>query len=270
MRCSVWAQITASLANVRSIFASNERISIGLRRFTCQLVEQATLSVGWEYGPDESFLTGQLRALLLGTAGLAGHQPTIMTAQSQWKAYIKNGTPIHPSLRLPVYRIIVTEDGEEAYNSLKQEYASTTSIDGKEICLQAMGRVQSPELAREFLNFQFSDKVATQDVHSGSIVLAANPKTRDVLWSYIKEHWSIVHKKLAGNPVVLDRYLKQSLSKFTSLEVDEDIQKFFETKDTKGYDRGLVQVSDTVRSNAGYKDRDEKLVLEWLETHGYA
>lgn len=40
--------------------------------------------------------------------------------------------------------------------------------------------------------------------------------------------------------------------------------------DTKGYDRGLVQVSDTVKANANYKERDQELVLEWLKVHGYA
>lgn len=232
-------------------------------------MEKATVAVGWQFERDESFLTGQLRALLLGTAGLAGHQPTIDEAQKQWKAYANDGNPIHPSLRLPIFRIIVTEGGPDAYKALKAEYLSTTSIDGKEICLQAMGRVQSAELAHDFLNFQYSDKVAVQDIHSGSIALAANSKTRDELWKYIKEHWSAVHKKLAKNPVVLDRYLKQSLSKFASFEIEQEIQTFFQDKDKKGYDRGLVQVSDAVRGNAAYKDRDEKSVQEWLEAHGY-
>ena len=233
-------------------------------------MEKATFGVGWQFSPSESFLTGQLRALLLGSAGLAGHQPTIDEAQKQWKAYVDHGTPIHPSLRLPVYQIVITEGGTEAYSALKNEYQSTNSIDGKEICLQAMGRVQSAELAHDFLNFQFSDKVAVQDVHSGSIALAANPKTREEMWKYVKENWSAVHKKLASNSVVLDRYLKQSLSKFASFDVEQDIKSFFENKDTKGYDRGLVQVSDAVKGNASYKKRDEKLVQEWLEAHGYS
>ena len=267
---AVWSQIIMSLANIRSIFASNKANSSGLRTFTGRLVEKATSSVGWDFAPNEPFLTGQLRALLLSTAGLAGHQPTIDEAMRQWQAYIKDQKPIHPSLRLPVFRIAINEGGREAYEALKHEFLSTTSIDGKEICLQAMGRVQSPDLARDFLDFQFSDKVAAQDVHSGSIALASNPATRDELWKYIKENWSTIHKKLANNSVVLDRYLKQCLSKFASFEVEEDIRKFFEGKDTKGYDRGLVQVGDAVKGNAKYKERDEKLVEEWLKAHGYA
>lgn len=106
-------------------------------------------------------------------------------------------------------------------------------------------------------------------MHTGSISLAANSKVRKVLWTYIKEHWDTVHKKLSGNSVVIDRYMKTTLSKFASHEVERDIASFFADKDTKGYDRGLVQVSDTIKANASYKDRDEATVLEWLEAKNY-
>lgn len=129
--------------------------------------------------------------------------------------------------------------------------------------------MQTTELVNDFLNFQFSDAVKVQDVHSGSIALAANSKARDALWQYIKDHWDVVHNKLSGNSVVLDRYLKNSLQKFASHEKEEDISTFFQNKDTKGFDRGLVQVSDTVRGNANYKKRDEERVLEWLRAHDY-
>ena len=164
----------------------------------------------------------------------------------------------------------MAEGGKEAYEAVKREYLDNTSIDGKEICLQALGRVQTTELINDFMGFQFSDHVKVQDVHSGFITLAANSKARDALWQYIKENWDVIHGKLSGNSVVLDRYLKNSLQKFASHEKEKDIASFFDKKDTKGFDRGLVQVSDTVRSNANYKARDEDLLLEWLKAHGYA
>lgn len=175
---------------------------------------------------------------------------------------------IHPSLRLAVYRISVAEGGKEAYEAVKKECLHTGSIDGTEICLQALGRVPR-ELVNDFMDFQFSDKVKVQDVHSGSIALAANPKARDTMWQYIKDHWETVSGKLSAGSVVMDRYIKSSLQKFASHEKEVDIAAFFKDKDTKGFDRGLAQVSDTVRGNANYKEREEQLVLEWLLAHGY-
>lgn len=154
--------------------------------------------------------------------------------------------------------------------AVKSEYANSETLDGKEICLVAMGRVHDQRLVNDFLNFQFSEKVAIQDKHTGSISLAANAKARNALWRYIKNNWQKVHDILFANPIVLDRYLKACLTKFASHEVEKDIATFFGSKDTKGYDRGLVEVADTVKANANYKNRDEALILEWLQAHGYA
>ena len=165
---------------------------------------------------------------------------------------------------------MVREGGKPAYEAVLNEYTGTTSIDGKETCLLALGKVQTIDLVKSFLDFQFSDKVALQDVHTGSVSLAANSKVRNALWQYIKENWEPVSKKLSASPVVIDRYFKTCLSTFASHEVEKDIAAFFKDKDTRAYDRGLVQVSDTVQANAKYKERDEALVLEWLKTHNYA
>jgi hypothetical protein len=75
---SVWSQITNSLTNIRSIFAENEIISVGLKKFTLNLVSAATDKIGWDFRPDEDFLTGQLRALLITVAGDAGHEKCVV------------------------------------------------------------------------------------------------------------------------------------------------------------------------------------------------
>ncbi|MCJ1345079.1 hypothetical protein MMC31_003284 [Peltigera leucophlebia] len=267
---AVWSQIIDNVRNIRSIFSANEILSAGLKKFTLKLVEGATEKIGWEFAPDEDYLTGQLRALLISTAGAAGHQGTIDEATNRLKAYTA-GDPaaIHASLRLAIFRLNVLYGGKAAYEAVKQEYIKTTSIDGKEICLVSLGQVQSTDLINEFLQFQFSDQVAIQDVHSGSIALGANPKARDATWQWIKDNWDTVDKRLSVNPVVLSRYLKKTLERFASHEVERDIIEFFEGKDQRGYDRSIVQVSDCIRANASYRERDEQSVLEWLKTHGY-
>lgn len=71
---SVWSQIVGSLANIRSVFADNEELFTALKTYTLRLVSAATEKIGWEFGPKEDFLTGQLRGLLISTAGGAGHK----------------------------------------------------------------------------------------------------------------------------------------------------------------------------------------------------
>ena len=63
----------ASLGTIRSVFAENLAVAEGLKQFTLELVSPATEKLGWDFKADDDYLTGQLRALLISTAGGAGH-----------------------------------------------------------------------------------------------------------------------------------------------------------------------------------------------------
>lgn len=268
----VWSQILTNIGNVRSVFSGNADISEALRKYHLKLISTAVEKVGWDFAEGEGFLTGQLRASLILSAGLVGHQATVDESLRRYDAYIsgEDKSAIHPSLRRAIFATAIKQRGESAFKSIQEEYLNTTSIDGKEICLQSLGRVQTPELAQEVMSFIFSDKVAMQDKHSGTISLANNSKVRSEVWNFIRKNWeSKVHPTLSGNLVVLERFLRFGLNKFTDEKVADEIAAFFKDKDTRGYDKGLEVIDDTIRSYAKYAQRDEKAVREWLEANGY-
>jgi len=266
----VWSEVLSSVAKIRQVFSSDEEIAEGLRNFTLHLVTAATDKIGWEFGPHEDYLTGQLRALLISTAGIMGHEAVVAEAQKRFKQFMEGDKKaIHASLRRGVFKIAIKNGGEEAYKSVQKEFLATTSIDGKEIALQSMGLVQTVDLANDYLTFSFSGQVATQDLHSAGVALSNNSKTRDAVWTYIKKNWPMIREKLGGNMVVLERFLRMCLTKFASFEIEKDIENFFKDKDNTGYDRGLAVASDTIKANAKYRERDAGVVKEWLEAHGY-
>lgn len=266
----VWSEVLSSLGKIRSIFSSDEQASQGLRNYTLKLVTAATDKIGWEFGPSDDYLTGQLRALLLTTAGLVGHEGVIEESEKRFKAFIDgDAKAIHPSLRAAVFKNSIKYGGADAYKAVRNEYQTTTSIDGREITLQSMGQVQTPELAEDYLKFAFGGNVATQDLHTVGGSIGNNSKVRDTVWKYIKQEWPMIRAKLGANMVVLERFLRMSLQKFASAEVEKDITQFFSDKDNTGYDRGLAVVSDTIKGNAKYRERDLGLTREWLSAHGY-
>ncbi|KAF2219338.1 peptidase family M1-domain-containing protein [Elsinoe ampelina] len=266
----VWSEVLSALGNIRSIFADDEAISNGLRTFTLKLISPATEKIGWTFESNEDYLTGQLRALLISSAGLAGHESTVKEAQKRFDAYFSGDkNAIHPSLRLPVFKIAVKNGAKDAYLKVRKEYESTTSVDGKEITLAAMGRVATTDLARDYLEWSFSGAVATQDLHTPARALALNSAVRGEVWTFIKKNWPTIFEKLSGNMVVLERYLRMSLTKYASFEIEKDIENFFKDKDQKGFDRGLSVASDTIKGLAGYRERDGEVIKEWLEARGY-
>lgn len=166
---------------------------------------------------------------------------------------------------MAVFRIAVAEGGDEEYEAILKEYHSTATVDGREICLSALGRVKSPELIQRALVFLLSDDVKMQDKHRPAMALAANPRARFALWEHMKTHWDSIYKQFSGNMVVLDRFVKSTLKVFATQDVLDDIEAFFKDKDNSGYERGLQIVSDSVRGNINWVSRDRQDVTAWLK-----
>jgi len=269
---SVWEGIRDSLGRIRSVFADNEEVAAGLKKFTLKLITPAVEKIGWDFKDGEDYLTIQLRKLLISMAGGAGHEGVLSEAKRRFELYTsgKDQTAIHPDLRRAVFRTVIGDGGKAEYEAVKNEYLTSTGIDTREICLASLGNVRDSALANDLLNFMMSSSVAIQDKHTPAASLSQNPKARLQLWHYIKENWSTIRAELGGNMVVLDRFLRVALNHLASHEAEKDIASFFEGKDNTGYDRTLGVIADSVKGNANYKERDEKLVLEWLKAHGYA
>lgn len=181
----------------------------------------------------------------------------------------KDKSAIHPNLRAAVFGIAIRTGGKSEFDALKAEWHATTSIDGREIALRALGRIEDTSLLPDYLHLLFSE-VATQDMHTGAMALSSNPRTRSGLWKYIQDNFDPIKDKLGKNMVVLDRFLRLSLNKFNDRKYEAEIKAFFENKDNRGYDRTLAVVSDTILGKATYKERDAKVILEWLTEKGYA
>ncbi|KAJ6002901.1 Alanine/arginine aminopeptidase [Penicillium sp. IBT 35674x] len=268
----VWSQVSSSLANLRSVFSQNEAVAEGLKKFTKNLASPAAEKIGWEFQPNEDYLTVQLRKLLIAMAGNAGDEGIIAEAKRRFDLWAtgQDKSAIHTNLRSVIFSLNVSEGGRKEYDAVKAEYLRTDSVDGKEICLAAMGRAKEPALVTDYLDFVFSDKVAIQDMHSGAVSLAANSRVRHLLWEYIKSNWSSVEARLSSNNVVFERFIRMGLSKFADHQIGDDIATFFQSKNTGSYERALVIISDNIRTNASYKERDQALALEWLRAHDFA
>jgi hypothetical protein len=187
--------------------------------------------------------------------------------------------PIHADLRSAVFRAAIRADPSGTVSFLKREWFHTPAIDGKEICLAAIGQVPDPEVARDVvLPFLFSasppaaaaDSVPAGDMHHLAMSLSANREARGLLWGYMRDHWEEVEKKLGGNPILVDRLVMVSLGKFSDFETLGEIEEFFSKRSTKGFDRTLETVKDKIRGRAAYRVRDAEAVREWLVRNKYA
>lgn len=182
----------------------------------------------------------------------------------------KSGEQLHQNLRTVVLNMNVANGGQSEYDAVKEEYFKSTSANDKEACLQAMGRTKDSKLAQDLLEFVTSPDVPMQDSHTGPSALSANNSTRGEVWKFTKTQWKRLNDRLGVSNICMDRWMKMGLNNYSDYDTEREISEFFKDKDTRAYDRSLVVISDTIKANANYKQRDEKLVLEWLQAHGYA
>ncbi|CCU82439.1 alanine/arginine aminopeptidase/aminopeptidase [Blumeria hordei DH14] len=266
----LWSQILDSLSIVKLAFHVNKSISKGLKLFILKLISPALEKVGWEPLPDEDISTTQLRSLLILNAGLNGFYPIILEAKRRFELYItgKDRKAIHQNLRSAIFGLAIRKGGVAEYRALKSEWRSSSSIDGREIILCALGQARYPELHQDYLHF-LSTEVATQDVHTGAKAMAINPTSRMALWEYIKDHFDEIRDTFGHNSTVLSRYLRLSLDKFNDRNTEKDIRAFFSNKDNRGYDRTLAIISDTILGRVAYQERDMRRLKEWLKLHGH-
>lgn len=273
-------QALDSVGQVKSIFGEDKQILGALQKFTLQLIEKGLKQVGWEPVAGEDINTTLLRKRLLLTAIVNGDEEANAKALSIFEAYKANPStsPIHADLRTCVYRAAIRANPAEAVSFLKQEWFSTKSIDGKDICLSAMGHASDATVIRDvLLPFLFSisppaaatDSIPPADMHWLAMAMSNNRAARSYLWTHMRDHWEEVEAKLGGNPIVLDRLVNVSLPKFSDYETLKDIETFFEKGSTKGFDRTLETVKDSIRGRAAYKERDAKELKAWLCEKGW-
>ncbi|KAK0609929.1 peptidase family M1-domain-containing protein [Bombardia bombarda] len=276
----VLSQAMDAVGTLKSIFSEDEQVKKALQKFTLELIDKALKTVGWEARKGEDYNTSLLRKKLLLTAVASDHQETIQAGFARWSAYCADpsASPISADLRAPVYRSAIKSDTANAVEALKQEWFTTPAIDGKEICLQALSKASDATIVKEtLLPFLFStsppaaasDSIPSADMHILASGLSANSTARPLLWAYLRDNWDQFNAKLGGNPILADRMIKSSLSKFSDLETLAGIEKFFAGVSTKGFDRTLETVKDKIRGRAAYKARDAAGVKAWLESAGY-
>ncbi|KAH6885724.1 peptidase family M1-domain-containing protein [Thelonectria olida] len=272
----VWRQVLDSIAQVKSVFGEDENIKKGLDDFTLKLINDKVQQIGWDFPENEDYLTGILRKELIGTAVACGHTEICEEAFKRFNAWVEDAeaNPLPPPLRVAIWRAAINKEPARTVEILKKEWFTTKSVDGKLFSLSVLGLVKDEELLlKEIIPFNFnqsppSNAVPSGDMHVLGGSVSANIIGRPLQWKFMKENWDAVIAKL-GNPVVVDRYINTSLSRFTNLEAIDDIQAFMKDKDTKSFDRTLGTVIDKIRGRAAYRERDTAVLKEWLGAHGY-
>lgn len=267
--CFVWSQVKKAISLVMSGVSGDSQAVAAVKAYAQQLLSEVKIGISWT-GKADSYVNGELEKNIIQLSAMADDEEVIRQVKSRFQEW-KNGNPnsVNRNLQSPIFGIAVAKGGEQEYLDVKAEYFRNKSIDGREICIAAMGRTQSSAMARDFLDFTFlsEDHIPLQNIHFVAIALANGPRS-SVLWEYIKENWDTIYKRLSSNSVALNLFIENGLSCFDDLAVESDIAKFFAARNISGIEHPLQVVSDNIKMNAAYQARAASEIRPWLQANG--
>lgn len=95
--------------------------------------------------------------------------------------------------------------------------------------------------------------------------VGVNIHTRDIAWDFFSTNLSTLHERFAGSMNLFGSIVKSAIDGFSDYTRIDQIETFFEGKDTHEYDRPLRQAIEAARVNAKWVARDKADVEAWAE-----
>lgn len=268
----VWTSALTSISKLRAAFLfEDEALLDALDAFTIDLISQKIKEVGYEFSDSDSFADQQLKSLLFASAASAGQEDVVSYAKNAFAKFIAGDkSAINPNLRASIFNTVASVGSEETFDSLYKIYTNSLSVEEKLAVLRSLGKFKDPSVLDKTLSLLLkTDIIKPQDLYVPMQGMRTHKTGVEKLWTWFTSHWDEIYKLLPTGLSMLISVVIISTSGFTSAEQKAEVEKFFSSKDTKGYDKGLAQSLDMITAKHNWASRDSQAVSEWLKSNGY-
>jgi aminopeptidase 2 len=111
----VWNELISRLSTIQSAWVfEDQAVKDGLESFMKKLVSPKAYKAGWEFSDGDDHTQQQFKAMLFGSAGLAGDEVIIKAAQDMFAKFAKGDkSAIHPNIRGCVFSIALKFGGKD-------------------------------------------------------------------------------------------------------------------------------------------------------------
>jgi aminopeptidase 2 len=265
----VWNEIISRLSAIQSAWIfEDQSVRDGLESFQRELLSERAHKAGWEFKESDDHIQQQFKAMLFGSAGLAGDKTIIKAAKDLFAQFAKGDkSAIHPNIRGSVFAMALKNGGKSEYDTILDTYRNSKNSDERNTALRSLGRSKDPELIKQTLTLPFSGEVKEQDIYLPIGSLRAHPEGIEALFSWMTVNWDELSRRLPAGLSMLGMMVSICTSSFTSQAQLERVQKFFEDRSTKVFDQGLAQSCDAIRAKSAWLGRDREDVESWVKTN---
>lgn len=267
-----WLELCSRLSSLKTTFSGeDEELSEKLVSFIQKVYAKLAVKLLSEQVEVNDVLKAKLKAQILNSAATY-HVPEVKQMAETYFDGWKQSKIIDPAMRYFTFSSILSSSAvtEDDVKVVMDEVINPSALDSREVALSALGNILSPELAKNIISTLTDiNIVPVMDAHFLAGNISKNTAVRDLLWEFIKENYSTLHKLMSTNMVVLDRFIRFTLGNYQLEAMADDVEAFFKDRDVNGFERSLSQVLDYIRINAAWFKRDHVRVKEWLTKNNF-
>ncbi|KAJ9219593.1 hypothetical protein DTO169C6_8054 [Paecilomyces variotii] len=267
----VWNEMLTRIGTLRAAWLfEDQRVKDALKAFQRSLVSEKAHQVGWQFSPDDDHILQQLKALTFGSAGMSDDPVVVNAAKDMFKRFAEGDrSAIHPNIRGSVFSIVLKNGGEKEYDVILDRFRNAPTSDEKNTALRTLGAAEDPALIKRTLDLASGDEVKNQDIYMPLAGLRSHTNGIEARWEWLKTNWDAIYKRLPPSLGMLGSVVQITTSSFCTEKQLKEVEEFFASKDTKGYDRAVEQSLDAIRAKVHWLKRDRSDVENWLKANGY-
>ena len=258
----VWSSVMNCLSKLRVLIAHDENLDAKFQAFTIDLMSNVCEHVGWNAQPGEPHVMSLLRSNVLTRMGVYGHKPTVAEAQKRFNEHI-NGTSVIPAdLRGCVYRTVIANGGNEAYEEMLGLFRKEELHEEKDRLSRSLGSSKDMDVLQKVLDFGMCDEIRFQDTPWVVASVSNNMKGRDLAWQFFKTNYPKIHDRYQTG-ALLTRFCQFTTDNFTTNEMAHEVETFFK-ENYNPAERTIRQCVENIRLNAQWYGKDGKSIHDYF------
>ncbi|KAJ5633658.1 hypothetical protein N7528_001500 [Penicillium herquei] len=267
----VWTEMLSRIATLRSAWLfEDDKTKAALKAFQRALVSNKAHELGWEFSENDDHILQQFKALMFGSAGMADDPVVIKAARDMFARFAAGDvSAIHPNIRGSVFTIVLKHGGVKEYEVVLDRFRNAPTSDEKTTALRCLGSAEDPALIQRTLGLAMGDEVKNQDIYMPLSGLRTSVVGIQARWTWLQENWDVVYQRLPPSLGMLGTVVQLTTASFCTQAQLDEVKAFFDSKDTKGYDRAVEQSLDAIRAKVSWVGRDNKDVESWLDQNKY-
>ena len=239
--------------NLSSLYfrAFNEKFSEEIRGYAVNYLKKILFDLGWEPQKTDKHTDALLRSFVISALGKMDDDEVTEEALRRYKKFLKSPSSLHPDLVEPICSIAAWNGNSKTHAQLTRLYKNAKTMEEKLRFLGAMCGFKNTKLLVKSLNFSQTSAVRSQNMQLPIMKVAANPYGDKILWSWLKQNWKKLNKKVGhGNP--LFNRIVASISAVVDDSKEKDVKQFFKKNPTPGTERTQAQTIERIRISSKF------------------